>query len=142
MLQITVVQIVEAGMCTNKSSIRDRPDQEQRRGRAVVGAPGCVLQNPASELTECQERHAVTVARRAQIVVKRADRIRKLKQQGSMSSKLVGMRVKPIERCVEDSRAEIRLDDLGNQLQPLRQPVVRILGAPLPALGKLLKAAA
>src|SRR5437660_1123837 len=49
---------------------------------------------------------------------------------------------KPVERRVEDPRAEPRLDDLGNQLEPTRQAEVRILGAGGLRLRDLLEALA
>ena len=83
----------------------------------------------AAELAEGQDGHAVGLAGGGQVRVEGGDRVGELGQEGRVGAELVGVGVEPVERRVEDPRAEPRLDDLGDQLEPPGQAEVRVLRA-------------
>ena len=59
-----------------------------------------------------------------------------------MRAELVGVGVEAVERGVEDPRAEVRLDDLGDQLQAAGQAEIGVLGPALLLGRKLFQPAA
>ena len=141
-LQVAVVEIVETRVVAHQSRLGDRPDDEDRRGRAVIGPLRGVLLDPAAELAERQQRDAVALAGGGQVVVKRGDRIGELVQERRVRSELVGVGVEAVERGVEDPRAEVGLDDLRDQLEASGQAEIGVLGTALRLGGELLQPAA
>ena len=141
-LQVAVVEVVEARVVADEAGLGDRSDDEQRRGGAVVGPVRGVLRDPAAELAEGQQRDAVGLAGGGQVVVERGDRIGELGQERRVGAELVGVGVEAVERGVEDPGAEAGLDDLGDQLEPARQAEIRVLRAAGLRLGDLLEPAA
>ena len=138
-LEVAVVELVEAWMFADQARLGDRPDDEDRRGRTMIGALRGVFLDAAAKFAERQERHPVAVTRRRQVVVKRGDRIGQLVQEGRVSSELIGMGVEAVERGIEDPRAEVGLDDLRDQLEATGQPEVGVLGACLGLFRELLE---
>ena len=61
-LQVAVVEVVEAGVGADQSGLGDRSDEEHRRGRAVVGPARGILRDPAAELAEGQHGDPVGLA--------------------------------------------------------------------------------
>ena len=118
------------------------PDDEDRRGRAVIGSLRRVFLNPAAEFAERQDGDAVALAGGRQVVVKRGNRIGELGQERRVRSELVGVGVEAVERCVEDAGAEVGLDDLRDQLETAGQAEIGVLRPVLLFLGELFQPAA
>src|SRR5262245_19877677 len=131
--------------------VRMRPDQprldlaanqEHRRCRAVVGAATAVLLGPPAELGERHHEQPVLVAACRQVLEECRHRCRELLQQVSVGSRLLGVRVEALQRDVEEASAEVAVDELGRQLELVRQGRLRVGRLRLVVLADLLKSAA
>ena len=130
-LQVAVVEIIETRVAAHESGLGDRSHDEDRRGRAVIRPLRRVFLDPAAELAEREQGDAVSLPGGGQVVVKGGDRIGELVQECRMRSELVGMGVKAVERGVEDTRAEVRLDNLRDQLETSGQAEIGVLRSAL-----------
>ena len=90
-------------------------DEEERRGLAVVGAAAAVLRDAPAELAKGHREHAIVVAVRGEVVVKRGDRVRELAQQPVLRALLAHVRVERAVLHVEHAGPDVAADDLRGQ---------------------------
>ena len=98
--------------------------QEHRGAAAVVGAFAAVLVAAATELREGHDAEAVLVPAFREIAIQGRDAVRDGLQQVRVRSDratLAGVRVEAIQRHVEDAGAEVGVDELSREFQPVAE---------------------
>src|SRR5690242_3649394 len=103
-------------MLAEQSRLNLAADDEHRRCRAVVGAAAGVLLHAAAKLAKDQGRDAVEMSVPAEIFSKCRQCAAELIQQRRVSTSLIRMRVKAVQRNVVDPRSQPCVDELGDLL--------------------------
>jgi hypothetical protein len=103
-------------------------EEERRRRGAVVGAAAAVLGDATPELGEDEHHDLVRAIALREVVVEGRERVVDLGPEVRVLRLLIGMRVEAAEPDAHDVNRELGPDDLGRELQLLREPRARISG--------------
>src|SRR5262249_62094133 len=125
--QISVrVKVGQARGVAVNASLDGIAYDEMRRRCAVVGAVGGIVVDPTPELRPGHEQDVVGLAMSVEIVEEGFDSIRYRLDQTVVRVVLVGVVIETAEGHVEDLRADVRVDDLGDQLKSRAETSRRI----------------
>ena len=112
------VRSARLGCLPHGPGLHPRPDDEQARPAAVVGPLRPVLLHPPAELGE---RHEQACGASSPVRWSRwnrpADRLVDLLEERLLRGGLPGVRVEPVDRHVEDARAEPLLDQPADEVE-------------------------
>ncbi len=103
-------------------------DDEDRSGRAVVGAAAEVLGRASTELGEDRHGDLLRDAAPSEILLKGRERVADLREQLAVLGELADVRVEPAEREVNDLDADARVEQLCRPLEVRAELARRVVG--------------
>src|SRR5271157_3859895 len=124
--RIAVGKVGQAGHLAVNSALHPLPRQQDQAGGAMVGSRRAVLGDPAAELAEAENQHAIGQFRRGQVVEEGLEGGGEDSQQPVVRLELPGVRVIARLHCVKDPGAQDRLEQLRDRPQPFSERIVRI----------------
>ena len=111
--QVAIAELVEPRVRSDQSGLDLRAEDEETRGRPVVGSLACVLIDSPAELAKDEHGDAVGKAALGKVCLKRTERFGEGSEQVRVRVGLGGVGVVPILSAIEHANAEVGGKDLA-----------------------------